>query len=504
MAASAAREETLLSGRLAPLWDYLSSWIAPDGGVNGPIVHRGDYKRMFAIHDTPWTQHAVIEGLLHLYRRSGNDVWLERALRLGDAQCTRLQMDGHFRWAGHEDDRFSSLVHNAMADCALLDLADVLSDRSDAARRQRYVAIAEKNLRDYVIGKLYRPGLCGFAMNPTDYYVGRDRFILNMNSVAIEALIKLDRQRGEDRHAALVRSVGERIRSLQCGHGACNGGLPYSHVQLDLHIPLYTALTLRGLPGLAEVTGDATWAQVARGAVAFLNRVEDAETGLWYNKIENGRVFRFPIFVAGAGMICNAILDTAQLTGSDLDVQDLSRRLLRFQHRHGGIRNFIGYDDPGNGRRRGRAVECWEDVYPTPNWNAQAFHFLCRVLPPPEPTLRPVDRGIAVWSRRYVYVETRRLSAVVGVRPASRGLVALFIKSLRYGFVIPGSYMIWRAAVQKALTFRSGRAARELVLRLMRGGQTIHRSNATSTASLNPQVARPQACMSDETTTETS
>src|SRR4051794_33196915 len=28
-----------------------------------------DLKRMFAIHDTAWTQQAVIQGLLHLYRK---------------------------------------------------------------------------------------------------------------------------------------------------------------------------------------------------------------------------------------------------------------------------------------------------------------------------------------------------------------------------------------------------------------------------------------------------
>src|SRR2546426_2266294 len=115
----AARVESEGPDRLEALWDWLSSWIASDGGVNGPVVHRGDLKRLVAIHDTPWTQAAVIEGLLHLYRRTGRDYWLGSAVRLGDAQCTRQESDGRFRWAGHEDDRFSSLVHNAFADCAL-------------------------------------------------------------------------------------------------------------------------------------------------------------------------------------------------------------------------------------------------------------------------------------------------------------------------------------------------------------------------------------------------
>ena len=65
-------------------------------------------------------------------------------------------------------------------------------------------------------------------MNPTDYYYpGQDRFIVNMNSVAVEALITLDRQRQTDRHTKLVLAVGERIRSLQSNDGS--GGAFSTH-----------------------------------------------------------------------------------------------------------------------------------------------------------------------------------------------------------------------------------------------------------------------------------
>jgi hypothetical protein len=441
--------------------------VASGGGVNGPVVHRSDLKRMFAIHDTSWTQAAVIGGLLHLYRRSGNGHWLSCALRLGDAQCARQQADGRFRWAGHEDDRFSSLVHNCLADSALLDLADVLRGRNDAERVNRYVTAAERNLRDYVIGKLYRPGLRGFVMNPTDYYAGRDRFILNMNSIAIEALCKLDRQRREDRHTELVSTVGERIRSFQSPGGTCEGGLPYSDLQPEAHIPLYTALTLRGLAALAEATGDESWAEVARRAVRFLDRLEDPATGLWYHQIDGGLMRRFPIFVAGAGMICNGVLDAAQLTGTEVDGNELAGRLLRFQYRNGAIRNFIGYDHPDNGRRRGKGRESWEDVYPTPAWNAQAFQFLCRVLPPPEPPGQRSDHRVRRWSRRYIYVETRRFSAVLGMRPPDRGILALFAKRLRFGLVVPGPQMVLRAAMNAATRFGAGRAAVEWARKLI-------------------------------------
>jgi hypothetical protein len=443
---------------LAALWDWLASWIAPDGGVNGPVVHRLDLKRMFAIHDTPWTQEAVIRGLLDLYRRSGRDYWLNWAIRLGDAQCARQRDDGAFRWAGHEDDRFSSLIHNALADCALLELAAVLTTRDDAPRRARYVAAAEMNLEQYLIGKLYRSALRGFAMNPIDYYAGRDRFVVNMNCVAIEALFKLDRERGVDVHAPLVRTVAERIQALQTRDGPCAGGVPYSNLEPETHISIYTALTLRALPALVAA-GQTSAGELARGTVAFLKRLEDAETGLWCHRISGGQLHRFPIFVAGAGIIGNALLDSADLTEHAFDAQTIAGRLLRFQHRHGGIRNFIGYDDPDNGRPRGRAVECWEDVYPTPNWNAHAFRLLCRVVRPPEPPIAPAVRRAHVLSRRFVYLETRTSSAVVGVWPPRSAVVAVYRKRLRHGFVVPGPHAIRRAAAHIVAKLGRGRRA---------------------------------------------
>lgn len=406
---------------LGALWSWLASWISRDGGVNGPVVHRHDLKRMFAVHDTPWTQAAVISGLLHLYRRSRDDCWLAYARRLGDAQCARQHADGYFRWAGHEDDRFSSLVHNALADCALLDLAGALGGE------ERYVEAAERNLREYVIGKLYRDALQGFAVAPVDYYAGRDRFVLNMNSVAIEALVKLDRLRETHRHEALVRRIGDRVLSLSDGNG-----LPYSDLEPQTHIPLYTGLALRGLPLIPGSEG------VTRDSVAFLERMEDPETGLWFHKLEGQELARFPIFVAGAGIVCNGLLEVG--------VQVDAERLLRFQSLSGAIRNFVGYDHRDNGRRRGRGVEGWEDVFATPNWNAQAFQFLCRVLPPPDPSARLRVRRRLARSRRYVYFESERVAAVAGVRPLVAGL---YVKRLRHGLVVPGPHAIARRVLRR-------------------------------------------------------
>ncbi len=452
------------SARLAALWDWLSTWVAPDGGVYGPVVHRFDLKRLALLHDTAWTQSAVVRGLLHLHRRSGNDYWLARALRLADAQCERQEPSGRFARAGHEDNRFSALVHNALADCALIDAAATACDQGDARRAERYLGVVGANV-DYLVGNLHRPALGGFAMDTYDYYAGRDRFIVNMNAVAAAALAGLDRARGTCNYEALVRGIGARIADLQATEGEAAGSFAYSHLESGRHVSLYTGLTLRGFPALAIASGAADWPERAGRALAFLDRVEDPETGLWEHRVEAGRRRRYPLFVAGAGIVGNGILDAAPLAGVDPPTDELARRLLRFQQRNGAIRNFVAYDHPDNGRAGSAGAESWEDAVPTPNWNAQAFEFLARVVEPPEPPLEPVRRTNGVRCRRFIYAETRDLTFVVSVAPPLHAVAALLPKRRRFGLVLPGPKLLERA-LRGGLERRP--AARTILARLRR------------------------------------
>ena len=104
-------------------------------------------------------------------------------------------------------------------------------------------------------------------------------------------------------------------------------------------------------------------------------------------------------------------------------------------------------------------------MYPTPNWNAQAFRFLCRVLRPPEPPQQDSARFYALRSRRYVYMETRRFSIVAAGWPPRSAVVAAFLKRLRYGIVIPGPYMIVRAVANVVSRLAWGRAAIQRIRR---------------------------------------
>lgn len=417
---------------LGRLWRYLESWTHGDGGVLGPVVHRCDLKRTFAIHDTPWTQAPIIRGLLELYRAGGDGYWLDRAVKLGDAQVDRIWDDGSFRWAGHEDDRFSSLVHNALADRALIDLAQALKQH-DPARASLYLETAQRNLAGYLLDRLWDDRIGGMRMDARKNLPGAGRFVVNMNSVAADAMLAWDRCAETECFSAAAERIGPRLLELRKATGPWRGAFAYSHTQPDVHICLYTALALTGLPALFERTGDRRYASAASAAADHLWSLRDRQSGLWCHMANAGTVHRGPIFIAGAGMIASALLDIRGLTGRETKLDNIARAMLRHQHPHGGIANFADYDSPDNLRPGGAHLPCWEDRLPTPNWNAWAFYFLARMSRPPRPDELPAPSCGAEASKRYVWFESPRVLAVASWRPIKSVFAGLYCKRLRFG-----------------------------------------------------------------------
>lgn len=428
------------SQNLHALWSYLSSWLSSDGGVNGPVVHRCDLKRMFAIHDTPWTQGPIIEGLVHLYRRSGEHYWLDMAKTLADAQCRRLQKDGSYKWAGHEDDRYSSLVHNALADCGILSVAEVLKQKDeDEARLSFYIATVEANVKQHLLGCLFDESIGGFMMNVPTRTLSESitgRFITNMNSVAVEAMLRLDSLRNLDEYMELSLRIGREILLLQLDSGKDKGAFGYSKTQLHCCITIYTALTLRGLPYLYRISGDAVYLQATKRAVSHLATMRDSESGLWYHKIEDGSLAKYPLFVSGAGMICNGILDAAELTGHPVDTKKMVNDILIHQLPNGGISNFIGYDHPDNGRIHGIGKVCWEDIVPTPNWNAHSFLFLSRVSNVPLSEVISSSGYNVILKKSFFYIENKYFSFIGCYRPLRSAGICGYVKKRPYGFYL--------------------------------------------------------------------
>jgi len=409
-----------LTSALGRLIGWLDTWRTGAGAYHGYVIHRVETKRMSAIHDTAWTQAAIIRGYANLARASGEARWLEAMRQAADVQASRFEpASGQFRFAGHEDDRFCSLVHCALANCALLAASDLV----DAARQRHYRQVAQENVERYWLPRLWVEDEGAFRFSETDFISPHEhRFVLNFNTMALECLLALADRTGTAAYRARARRIGDwllakcrhtrdvfaRLPAPAGGQPMPPGGLPYQFTptqqQPENCVTLYAGLALRGLVALYRDTGDPEAATVIRDTAAFLLRMRDPETRLFYHTTRGGAIQPYPQFVAGAGMTLLGLLEAAELAGPDALADDTLTALLAQQYANGAFPSFIGKNRTGG--RGGQGV-VWEDVVAGVNWNAQLFEYLTRRVPEPRAVASvPSVQPVRVATSRFLYVET--------------------------------------------------------------------------------------------------
>ena len=363
------------------LLSWLLSWKTEAGAYHGFVVHRHDLKRMWALHDTPWSQSGVIEGFLELHKRTGCNRCLREAEQAASLQAKRLR-ECRFIYAGLEDDRFSSLVHNALADSTLIDAASSMHDHGRGTKADKLIQVATDNVEGYLIPKLLDRKVGAFKFAEFDYYSpDKTRFVANMNSVVAEVLAKLYFLTNHRQYIDLASRVGEWLQKQISLSGPTRGQIQYSDKQHSIYVSLYTALALRGLDDLHLLTGSNRYLMMTLMAAKALLALMDPKTGLFLHGFSAGRRTTYPIFIAGSGMIFRAIHDAELLTHRSLiSWEDCIRPLLRFQNPSGGFESFLGYDTEDNIRPRASKVDVWENRVPTVCWNAQLFAFLTRFV----------------------------------------------------------------------------------------------------------------------------
>lgn len=413
-----------ISEALSKQISWLQTWKTKKGAYNGYVVHRFGSKRMFKIHDSPWSQGPIINGYLNLYQKTKDDKWLQEASQAADLQCIRLHKSGRYIYAGFEDDRFSSLVHNSLANCALLDLAKVLIDEGDDEKAWEYLRIAKENIDRYIIGVLWDENFGAFKFSEIDYYTPDViRFVVNMNSVAVESLIKLSSLTGEKKYQDCAVRVGAWMLTEQIkSSGLENGGINYSQVQPRVLISIYTALAMRGIDDLYELTKDKRYLEMMKNAANHLLNLIDPETKLFYHAVLEGDILKYPQFIAGAGMILKALDDTEKLTGEKFNHHDTLNTILKKQFPNGGFSNFVGYRNKNSDEN-----EVWEDIVPVMGWNAHIFEFLTRRVQK-DFSYKPIKfSNIFFTSKNYHYSESKRSILILGIKP---------IRSLTFYFAI--------------------------------------------------------------------
>lgn len=431
---------------LGKLIGWLETWRDATGAYQGFIVHRTEAKRMKWTHDTAWTQAAMIRGYGNLYRRRREARWGEKMTQAADLQAARYDpQTGRIRFTGHEDDRFQSLVGCALAVCALLSVADLV----DEERRKRYVQLAADHVRRYWFEVLWVAKEGAFKFTEFDYYSPHeDRFVVNFNTMAAEALLAVHRATGVAEFRQRALQVGEWLLAhwdenqkhnekilAEAGQAPTvmpPGGFSYQftakRAAADNYVTLYTGLSLRGLWALFQATGNERFATIIREQSRYLLAMCDPATHLFRHTTLHGRIEKNPLFIAGTGMTLVGLHEVMPLIGESALPEETVRAVLRLAYKNGSYPGFFGKNDTGHPRRSGGGV-VWEDVAATTNWNAQFFEYLTRLAEDPE-GIRVVEpeSAVRIRTRRFFYRDSPRRTTIISWWPPKSWGLYLFEK----------------------------------------------------------------------------
>lgn len=411
---------------------WLDTWKTKDGGYNGFVIHRFEQKRMHNIHDTAWAQAAMIRGFLNLYKKSGEYRWYKALREAADLQCSRYDnKTGKYFFAGHENDKFTSLVHCALANCALLDAAPMLGPNET----ERYIAAVIGNVDRYWLQQLWVESEQAFRFSEIDYYSpSKDRFVVNFNMMAIECLIKLYRLTGFEKYERTALKIGEwllRKTEYARTYYEClitkseeimpipQGGLAYQYTNEqiipDNCVSIYAGLALRGITELFTHTKDPAYAQILTDTICFLSRMRDPESSFFYHTTSIDKIIKMPQFISGAGMTLTGIKVASEALGLSTNFDSTVISLLHSQYSNGAFPSFIGKD--ASGKRNGHAV-VWEDSVACVSWNAQLFEYLTSICDNPKDinTVKTVKANFVI-SSRFIYFDSRNCNFIFSIGP---------------------------------------------------------------------------------------
>jgi len=443
-------QETIISA-LGNLIPWLETWSDRHGAYNGFVVHRTEAKRMGRVHDTAWTQSAMIRGYGNLYRKSLEPRWTEAMMHAADIFASRYEpQTGRIQYTGHEDDRFHSLVSCALGVCAILSVADLV----DEARRKKYIHIASDHVRRYWIDVLWVESEGAFKFTEIDFYSPHeDRFVVNFNTMAVEALLAIYQATGENEFRDRALSVGQWLierwnqtqtfnEELLAGRTTvaddplsdwmAPGGLSYqfteSQCEPDNYVTLYTGLSLRGFYALYRATQDERFAEIIRTQCEFLLAMSDPDTHLFYHTTKQGLIENNPQFVAGAGMALVGLHEVMPLLGDQVVPEETIESILNQTHANGSYPGFVGKNDTGLFRRDGGGL-VWEDVAASMNWNAQWFEYLTRLVDDPAKIdVKACGRTVSIATRRFAYRDAPKTVQIISWWPPRSWGLFLYTK----------------------------------------------------------------------------
>lgn len=432
---------------LVKLIPYLESWKNEENAYLGYVVHRPNLKRMVKIHDDAFSQAPMVDAYLTLYKKTRREKFLQRCIEAANLLVKRFNFkEGKYLYAGFEQES-NSLVHISIANSSLLSLASFLEDEELQKKRIHiYRKIAEKSI-NRCIQTLWKQNIGACQSAERDPYSPKNpRYITNMNSCLVESLVRLYYARKKETYREKAIELADWILSQQKNHG----GIAYSYANPRNFVSLYTALALRGLDDVYRLTNELKYKRAMKKAAEHLMDLIDDNTGLPKHRVFHGRIESYPQFVAGSGIILQALFDTMKITGKKYNIKKIIRSVISRQLPHGGIQNFVGYHPTGNKQEKEESL-VWEGFVPVPGWNAHMFKFLAHYLELKKGLSSIPDDFPPVFynNKNFSFFEDRKKLFIMGRNPTKSIGISFYLKGKKYGLSLNPNYSLFKSFLNR-------------------------------------------------------
>jgi hypothetical protein len=340
-------------------------------GYGGPVSHWWRSSLLYTGPGLDWRYEGIIAGYLTLWGKTGEQRWLDKAVRAGDDLVEGQLENGHFPASAFEaNPAAGGTPHEAACDIALLLLAKELKEPntertegsevagdsgafssieangSAPAREnydwQRYFEAAERNLQAYYLDKLW------------DHQVGylRDHprvasFVPNKAATASEAFFLMAEVSGKeqwiDKYAlpTLGKILAHQIHDGSPLDGAIAQNSFGARI-IEKYFPFYIARCLPALVKGYELTDRERYVEAALAAMNFIAHWTYPDGSLPQVVYPGGRVSRYPSWVAALGDILR-IAVLLQPYNLNHDFGSIHQRLLLGQDESGGFQTATGF-----------------------------------------------------------------------------------------------------------------------------------------------------------------
>ncbi len=360
---------------------WLDSMRGPQG-YTGPQAHW--WQQRFSNTNTAldWRYEGIIAGYIHLWRRTGDGLWLAKAQWAGDDLLAGQSPQGQFGTSDTTRDEVRSNI--AMSAAALLDLALALH-QAQSAVWQPYAAAGELTIHGIIIDALWDEENTIFRDTP-----GLAMFYPHRTIAICEALFRHGELRQTtdlvERYALPALRVVVK-HQVYAPNDPMDGAIPYQLSTARVpakFLPLAIARCIPCFLQAYEWTDDKTFLDAAWRAFAFIHRhrlIDGSFPAIIYGR---QRANRYPQWIAGTGDILRAAYALG-LHGLSINIEPTLQWLLAGQDGSGGIKTARGLGS--RVLQREPRIPDVRDIVHVVGWNDKAFRALAlyatNVTPPP-------------------------------------------------------------------------------------------------------------------------